>query len=306
MKQHINHARLLACAAALLAVIGTSVIAQGGGGFGGGRGGGGPQGDPAAAPTPRLPSGKPDLTGSWGGGGWNFTGSGAPGTTVGGMFRRCTPFQAKNCMEWTNQSQDWPFMSTARLDMRLPIYKPEHWDKMIEMDQWSNRDDPVMTCLPLGIPRQGAPARIFHTDTDITMIYRGGSDGAGGYAEFRMVAIDGKPHDPRRAAQYTYMGYTVGRWEGDTLVLDSIGFSDETWLARGGYFHSDQMRVIEKFTRTGNTLLYQVTVEDPVVLVEPWVMPDRRMTLGGNNTIIAERGSCTESEHKEVATQMRH
>ena len=92
------------------------------------------------------------------------------------------------------------------------------------------QDDPVMTCLPLGIPRQGPPARIFHTDTDITMIYRGGVDGAGGYAEFRMVPLDGKPHDPGGRAQYTYMGYTVGRWEGDTLVLDSIGFSDETWL----------------------------------------------------------------------------
>jgi hypothetical protein len=135
-------------------------------------------------------------------------------------------------MEWTNQSQDWVFMSTARLDMRLPVYKPEHWDKMIEMDQWSNRDDPVMTCLPLGVPRQGAPARIFHTDTDITMIYRGGSDGAGGYAEFRMVPIGGPPHDPARAAQYTYMG-TVGKWKA-TRSSDSIGFTDETWLARGG------------------------------------------------------------------------
>jgi hypothetical protein len=305
-KQRINGVRLLACTAAVLSLIVPSLAAQGGGGFGQGRGGGAPQGNPADAPTPRLANGKPDLTGSWGGGGWNFTGSGAPGATVGGMFRRCTPFQAKNCMEWTNQSQDWPFMSTARLDMRLPIYKPEHWDKMIEMDQWSNRDDPVMTCLPLGIPRQGAPGRIFHTDTDITMIYRGGSDGAGGYAEHRMIAIDGKPHNPARAAQYTYMGYTVGKWEGDTLVLDSIGFTDETWLARGGYFHSDQMRVVEKFTRTGNQLLYQVTVEDPEVLVEPWVMPDRRLNLNPNNTIIAERGSCTESEHKEVATQMRH
>src|SRR5687768_727951 len=222
------------------------------------------------------------------------------------MFRRCTPFQAKNCMEWTNQSQDWVFMSTARLDMRLPVYKPEHWDKMIEMDQWSNRDDPVMTCLPLGIPRQGAPARIFHTDTDITMIYRGGSDGAGGYAEHRMIPIDGKPHNPTRAANYTYMGYTVGRWEGDTLVLDSIGFTDETWLARGGYFHCDKMRVVEKFTRTGNQMLYEVTVEDPEVLVEPWVMPARTLRIANGNTIVAERGSCTESELKEVSSQMRH
>ena len=83
--------------------------------------------------------------------------------------------------------------------------------------------------------------------------------------------IRSEPHN------YTYMGYTVGKWEGDTLVLDSIGFSDETWLARGGYFHSDQMRVVEKFTRTGNQMVYEVTVEDPEVLVEPWVMPTRRM-----------------------------
>ena len=161
----------------------------------------------------------------------------------------------------------------SRLDQRQPLYKPEYWDKIIELDQWTNKYDPVMTCLPLGIPRQGPPARIFHTENDITMIYRGGVDGGGGYAEFRMIPLDGKPHDPRRALQYTYMGYTVGRWEGDTLVLDSIGFSDETWLGRGGFFHSDKMRVVEKFTRTGNQMLYEVTVEDPEVLVKPWVMP---------------------------------
>jgi hypothetical protein len=121
-----------------------------------------------------------------------------------------------------------------------------------------------------------------------------------------MIALDGKPHDPQRALQYTYMGYTIGRWEGDTLVLDSIGFSDETWLGRGGWFHSDQMRVIEKFTRTGNELLYEVTVEDPEVLVQPWVMPARTLRIASNPVIVAERGSCTESELKEVSTQMRH
>lgn len=300
-RQRMTQARLLVCTAAILAVVGASLVAQGGrGGRGGAQGG-----DPAAAPTPRLASGKPDLTGSWAGG-LSYTGAGAPDVTVGGMFRRCTPFQSQECMEWTNQSQDWPFMSTARLDMRVPLYKPEHWDKVIELDQWTNRDDPVMTCLPLGVPRQGPPARIFHTENDVTMIYRGGVDGAGGYAEFRMIALDGQPHDPRRALQYTYMGYTVARWEGDTLILDSIGFSDETWIARGGYFHSDQMRVVEKFTRTGNEMLYEVTVEDPEVLVEPFVMPARTLRLSNGNTIIAERGSCSDSELGEVSTQMRH
>jgi len=121
-----------------------------------------------------------------------------------------------------------------------------------------------------------------------------------------MIPLDGKPHDPRRAAMYTYMGYTVGRWEGDTLVLDSIGFSDETWLGRGGFFHSDKMRVVEKFTRTGNQMLYEVTVEDPEVLVKPWVMPSRTLRLSTANTLIPERGSCTESELSEVSTQFRH
>jgi hypothetical protein len=186
------------------------------------------------------------------------------------------------------------------------MYKPEYWNKVIELDQWTNKYDPVGSCLPLGIPRQGPPARIFHTDTDITMIYRGGVDGAGGYAEFRMIPIDGKPHNPQRANNYTYFGYTVGRWEGDTLVLDSIGFSDETWLARGGWFHSDQMRVVEKFTRAGNQITYDVTVEDPVVLLKPWVMPTVTMRNTGGNTIIGERGSCTDNEQREASSQYRH
>jgi hypothetical protein len=302
-KQRITGARLLAGTVAVLCVIGASVAAQG---PGGGRGGGAGAPDPNA-PTPRLPSGKPDLTGSWQSGGL-ITGSGVPGTgwQVGDMFRRCSPFQNDQCMEWTNQSIDWVFMSTSRLGMNQPMYKPEHWNKVIELDPWTNKYDPVGSCLPLGIPRQGPPSRIFHTDTDITMIYRGGVDGAGGYAEFRMVPINGKPHDPARALQYTYMGYTVGRWEGDTLVLDSIGFSDETWLARGGWFHSDQMRVVEKFTRVGNQITYDVTVEDPEVLLEPWVMPTITMRASGGNTIIGERGSCTDHEQTEASSQYRH
>src|SRR4030095_8975977 len=295
---NVDATRRVAMVALLLCVVVTSLEAQRGG-----RGGAAPTGaqaNPAAAPTPRLPNGKPDLTGSWQGAGGGQQGSG------GDMFRRCTPFQSKGCMEGTNKRGAGPFMSATRLDQRQPLYKPEYWDKIIELDQWTNKYDPVMTCLPLGVPRQGAPARIFHTENDITMIYRGGADGGGGYAESRMIPPDGRPHDPQRALQYTYMGYTVGRWEGDTLVLDSIGFTDETWLGRGGFFLFDQMRVVEKFTRTGNQILYEVTIEDPEVLVEPWVMPARTLRLAAGNTIIAERGSCTESEHEEVSSQFRH
>jgi len=258
-----------------------------------------PPADPNA-PTPRLANGKPDLTGSWVGVSGGLQGSG------GDMFRRCTPFQSKNCMEWTNQSEDWVFMSSTRLDQRQPLYKPEYWDKIIALDQWTNKEDPVMTCKPLGLPRQGPPARIFHTDKDITMLYRAGVDGAGGYAEHRMVALDGRPHDQKRPNMYTYMGYTTGSWEGDTLVLDSTGFTDETWLGRGGWIHSDELRVIEKFTSKGNEILYEVTVEDPVYFLKPWVMPARTLRLSPTNAVIGERGSCTEGEHEEVSTQFRH
>lgn len=277
-----------AAALAALFCLAAAHAQPGGGGFA-----------PPTTETPRLPNGKPDLTGSW------QTASGGQRGVPGGMFRRCSPFQ-QSCMEWTNQSADFAFMAPSRLDPNQPLYKPEYWDKVIELDQWTNRDDPVMTCLPLGLPRHGAPSRIFHTDTDITMFYRGGIDGGGGYPDFRMIVLDGRPHDPERGLEYTYMGYTVGRWDGDTLVLDSIGFSDETWLGRGGKFHSDQMRVVERFTRTGNELLYEVTVEDPVVLVEPWVMNPRVLRLTNRPAIIAERGSCTDSELEEVSTQIRH
>ena len=171
---------------------------------------------------------------------------------------------------------------------------------------WTNREDPVMTCLALGLPRQGPPTRIFHTDDDITMFYRGGIDGGGGYAEFRMIRLDKTEHTEDDRYAFSYFGRPVVGWEGDTLVLDSIGFTDETWLARGGFFHSDQMRVVEKFTRTGNEMLYEVTVEDPEVLVEPWVMHPRILQVPNNPTIISERGSCTETELAEVSTQIRH
>ena len=262
--------------------------------------GGGPDPDARNAPTPRLANGKPDLTGSW------RTISGAPEGASTGMFRRCSPFQSESCMEWTNQSIDWAFMASSRYDMNKPLYRPEHWDKVQALDMWTNRDDPVMTCLPLGLPRQGPPSRIFHTDNDMTMIYRGGVDGAGGYVELRMVRHDKTEHNENDQYAYSYFGVPTVRWEGDTMVLESIGFSDETWFGRGGYFHTANMRAIERFTRTGNEMIYEVTIEDPEVLAEPWVLTPRVMQLSGNDTVIAERGSCTDTEHDQVSSQYRH
>jgi len=289
-KQQITGTRLVASMAMLFCFIATSSEAQRGGP---------PDPRAAEAETPRLSNGKPDLTGSW------RTVAGGHRGSGGGMFRRCGPFQ-DNCMEWTNQTADWTFMASSRLDMNKPLYKPELWDQVQALDMWTNRDDPVMTCLPLGIPRQGPPGRIFHADDDMTMLYRGGVDGAGGYAEFRMIRLNKTEHTEDDRFAYSYFGRAVVSWEGDTLVLDSIGFTDETWHGRGGYFHTGEMRLIERLTRTGNEMLYEVTVEDPEVLVEPWVLPPRVMQLSNNPMIIAEGGSCTDTELGSVSSQIRH
>jgi len=80
----------------------------------------------------------------------------------------------------------------------------------------------------------------------------------------------------------SYMGNGIGRWDGDTLVVDSIGFNDKTWLAGTGTFHSDKLHVVEKFTRKDeNTIAYEVTMEDPVVLTKPWILQSTLMLRPG-------------------------
>ena len=113
---------------------------------------------------------------------------------------------------------------------------------------------------------------------------------------------------PRRRFEATYLGYAVGHWDGDTLVVDSISFVDSTWLGRGGLFHSELMHVVEKFTRQGDVILYDVTVEDPGVLVEPWVLPTRTVRRNTNPDagLLAERGNCEVYETGSISSQIRH
>ena len=127
-------------------------------------------------------------------------------------------------------------------------------------------------------------------------------------ASIASCPIDGRPHGKEAQFDITYMGDTVGRWDGDTLVLDSVAFTDATWLGRGGLFHSDQMHVVERFKREGDALLYDVTVEDPEVLVEPYVYPTRTMRLNPNPNagLVRERGNCDVPETGHVTSQIRH
>ncbi len=253
-----------------------------------------------SVPTPRMGS-HPDLTGNWTYTDWI-------GNYMTGGGRRCGPTQSATCDRQDNQTYDFELYSPSRFGgLGRPVYKPEFWDKVQELDMWTNKYDPVMTCQPLGVPREGPPRRIMQTDKDVVFFYQGG-DAGGGYGEYRMVPTDNRKHDPKKAIEATYLGYAVGRWEGDTLVVDSISFVDSTWLGRGGLFHSELMHVVERFTRQGDVILYDVTVEDPGVLVEPWVLPTRMVRLNTNPEagLLAERGNCEVYETNSISSQIRH
>jgi hypothetical protein len=253
-----------------------------------------------SAATPRLGE-HPDLSGNWAWNDWI-------GNYMTGGGRRRSPWQAADSNRTTNQTEDFELYSPSRFgNLGRAIYKPENWDKVQQLDMWTNKYDPVMTCQPLGVPREGPPRRIYQTDKDVTFLYYGG-DAGGGYGEYRVIPTDGRSHPKSAELDITYMGDTVGRWEGDTLVLDSVAFTDTTWLGRGGLFHSDQMHVVERFKREGDALLYDVTVEDPEVLAEPYVFPTRvvRRSPNPNAGLVRERGNCEVYETKDVTSQIRH
>ncbi len=257
------------------------------------------------AETPRLADGKPDLTGTWRGPSkffiWRYGN------------RRCAPTQLEGCSPQWNQTMDFEFEAASRFGPNRPIYRPEHWDQVIYLDMWTNVEDPIMTCQPMGIPRQGAPGRIYHTEEDITLLYGRGGDGGGGYPDFRVIATDGRELDERQVIQTKYTGHSVGHWEGDTLVIESVGFTPQTWLARGGFFHSEDMKVTERFTRQGDQMLYEVIVEDPAVLLQPWEITPVVLTTGGDGgagggrLIGVERGHCEAYEvDGDLVNQIRH
>jgi hypothetical protein len=253
----------------------------------------------AAAETPRRADGKPDMTGNWGG---------AFNPITGGGNRRCGPTQKECKTAQDNFWVDYEWISPSRFGvLGRPIYKPEFWDKIQELDQWTNKYDPVMTCQPLGLPRQGTPFRIIQTDKDLLMFYRQYADYGGGNTEFRDIPTDGRARNAQTAIVATYYGYSIGKWEGDTLVIDSTSFVDTTWFGRGGLFHSANMHMIEKLTRVGNELRYDMTIEDPDVLVEPWVMPTRVLrAIAGDPQIVPERANCEVYETGDITNQLRH
>ena len=132
--------------------------------------------------------------------------------------------------------------------------------------------DPEGYCLRPGGPRMMAtpyPMEIIKLPEQrrIIMIFEGASH------IWREIYMDGRPHPRGDALNPTYLGHAVGRWEGDTLVVDVVGFNEGSWIDYFGHPHTDLLHVVEKFLRPDkNTLHYEATIDDPGAYTRSWTI----------------------------------
>jgi len=179
-----------------------------------------------------------------------------------------------------------------------PAYKPEHLAKVKELDSLQSKTDPVFYCGKPGVPRVGPPRRIVQLPNEIIFFYEDMSGDP-----YRIIPTDGRPH--RVDANPSYYGDSVGHWESGTLVIDVRNFVEDTWFGEKGYFHSDAMRVTERLWKNGENLVWQATVEDPVLL-RPWVMTPRTVRLNPNpNAVLEEDLPCFERDFQHMVTKER-
>jgi hypothetical protein len=193
--------------------------------------------------APRLPDGHPDLGNSKGS--WEPPGVADMAGTHGGFAGTAQP----------DKKIDVPFLPWAKaaFDQRNATF---------------TKDDPEGFCLPPGIPRMYAtsfPFQIYQLPDRILFVFEGGAH------MWRVVYMDGRKHTPPDKLNPTYLGEGIGRWEGDTLVVDVTGLNDRSWIDAGGHPHTEQLHVVERFTRVNELILhYEATLEDAGAYSKPW------------------------------------
>jgi hypothetical protein len=210
---------------------------------------------PPAEPAPRWPDGQvrlgppPGKKGYWG------------------------PASVKALVENTAgniaMNDDGLLLNIADVD-RVAPFQP--WAKALYEYRQRNllKDDPMTRCLPPGGPRQ------FHTPHGFQFIEQRELGRilvliGGGNRNWRIIYTDGRPLGQPAEAVLSYYGTSVGRWEGDTLVVDSVGFNERFWFTNGGLPHTEALHLIESISRPDlNTLKYEVTVDDPRTYTRQW------------------------------------
>jgi len=279
----------------------------------------------ATAPTPRTPDGHPDLTGLWNGllvspenvsqlardtsnelwnVGIDVGADGARDVNSGAVIEMFSPAAHIGNVKDTERANSLG----RRMGSDKPLYKPEYWARVQEFDANSNENDPAFHCMAAGVPRIGIPNQIGQSPTRLILIYPGQGGLLATQTTYRIIPTDGRKHTPLDDLDGTWNGEGVGHWEGDTMVIDTIGFNSSTYLDQvGGYFHSENMHVIERIQRVGNTLSWQATVDDPDVLLKPWTTVKRTWMLNPDpNAVLAESMPCSERDFAHTVTKEHH
>ena len=231
----------------------------------------------APAATPRLADGHPDLNGQW--------------------YHRIGPPVAQLKPGQSYDAAIAKPIGIAQFNPGKAPYKPEYVAKVKDLDERQVQVDPAWYCQPPGVPRVGPPQKIVQTAKELVFLY---DDLNGNF--FRVVRMNA-PH--RTDIEASAHGDSVGRWEGDTLVVDVTNLDETTWLSDNGLFHSDKTHVIERLRREGDTLHYDVTVDDPVVFAEPWKQRSRDLKLMKDYEI-EEAPYCSERDASHLQDLSHH
>jgi hypothetical protein len=157
-------------------------------------------------------------------------------------------------------------------NLKLPDVPFQPWARALYEERQANneRDAPHARCKPSPGPRQIGTAYGFEI-VDMPEIQRMMIFDIGGPQSYRTIYMDGRPHPAGDDLIPGYYGHSVGHWDADTLVVDTVGFNERSWIEAEGMPHTDRLHLIERFTRTdSNTLRYEVTVDDPGAYTATW------------------------------------
>ena len=282
--------RHLVVAVLALALFASTALAQ--------RGRGGGAGDTAnaaaaAKPTPRAADGHPDLTGVWGGAAEAVKAL-APGESTRILFPVRTGPDDKRIFD----EMDRAAKERQAAEPNKPPYKPELTEKVQLLSDKRQFNDPSFYCKPLGVPRMGPPSQIVQTPGLVVLLYQGRNT-------FRAIPTDARQHNAD--ADWTWNGDSVGRWDGETFVIDTTKLVEDSWLGADGWFHTNKMHVVERFSRKGDTMTWSATVEDPGVFTKPWEMTPRTLRLNPNpKALLEEDPPCLEQDGPHIVTDDHH